>query len=68
MLSFILGYVSDEFTDASILGFLSTLSPGQQPELVFDFAKFIAENIHYQLIKLPDEGFFIYTSYMLHIF
>ena len=28
MLSFILGYFNDEFTDASILGFLSTLSPG----------------------------------------
>ena len=29
MLSFILGYVNDEFTDASILRFLSTLSPRQ---------------------------------------
>ena len=68
MLSFFLGYVNDEFTDASIFGFLSTLSPGQQPELVFDFAKFIADNIHYQLIKLPDEGVFRYTSYLLHLF
>ena len=68
MLSFILGYVNDEFTDASILGFLSTLSPRQQPELVFGFAKFIVDNIHYQLVKLPDEGVFRYTSYLLHLF
>ena len=68
MLSFILGYANDEFTDASILGFLSTLSPGQHPELVFNFAKFIADNMHYQLIKLPDEGVFRYSSYLLHLF
>ena len=47
MLSFILGYANDEFTDASILGFLYTLSPGQQPKLVFNFAKFIIDNMHY---------------------
>ena len=42
MLSFILGYDSDDFTDASILGFLSTLSPGQPPSIVFNFSKIIA--------------------------
>ena len=68
MLSCILGYFNDEFKDASILGFLSTLSPRKQPELVFDFAKFIADNIHYQLIKFPNEGVFRYTSYLLHLF
>ena len=68
MLSFILGYANDEFTDAFILGFLSTLSPGQHPELVFNFAKFIADNMHYQLIKLLEEGVFRYSSYLLHLF
>ena len=43
MLSFILGYNSDEFTDVAILGFLSTLSPGQPPSIVYNFSKFIAE-------------------------
>ena len=68
MLSFILGYANDEFTDASILGFLSTLSPRQHPELVFNFAKFIVNNMHYHIIKLPDEGVFKYSSYLLHLF
>ena len=68
MLSFILGYFNDEFTDASILGFLSTLSPGQPPAMIFDFARFIADNIHYQLAKFPTEGVFRYSSYLFHLF
>ena len=68
MLSFILGYNSDEFTDVAILGFLSTLSLGQPPSIVYNFAKFIAENMHYQLSRLPKEGVFRYTSYLLHLF
>ena len=38
MLSFILGYVNDDFANASILGFLSTLSPRHPPSIVFNFA------------------------------
>ena len=68
MLSFILGYDNDEFTDVSILGFLSTLSPGQPSSIIFNFAKLIAENMHYQLTKLPEEGVFRYTSHLLHLF
>ena len=68
MLSFILGYASDEFTDVAILGFLSTLNPGQSPSIQFNFAKCIAENMHYQLSKLSEEGVFRYSSYLLHLF
>ena len=67
MLSFILGYTNDEFTDVAILGFQSTLSPGQSPSIVYNFSKFIAENMHYQLSRLS-EGVFRYTSYLLHLF
>ena len=67
MLSFILGYNSDEFTDVVILGFLSTLSPGQSPSIVYNFSKFIVENMHYQLSRLSEEGVFRYTSYLLHL-
>ena len=47
---------------------LSTLTPSQPPSIIFNFAKIIAENMHYQLTKLPEEGVFRYTSYLLHIF
>ena len=68
MLSFILGYFIDEHTDESILGFLSTFSRGQPPLVIFDYASFIADNIHYQLIKFPIEGVFRYTSFLFHMF
>ena len=68
MLSFILGYFTNEFTDESILGFLSTLSPGQPPAVIFEFSRFITDSIHYQLTKLPIEGVFSYSSYLFHLF
>ena len=68
MLSFILCYFTDEFTNESILGFLSTLSPGQPPAMIFDYARFIADSIHKNLTKLPTEGLFRYSSYLFHLF
>ena len=68
MLSFILGYTSDEFTDVAILGFLSTLNLGQSPSILFNFARFIAESMHYQLSRLSEEGVFRYSSYLFHLF
>ena len=46
LLSFILGYFTDEHTDESILGFLSTFTPGKPPSVIFNYAKYIADNIH----------------------
>ena len=68
MLSFILGYFTDEYTDESILGFLSTMSLRQPPTIIFDYDGFIADAIHYQLTKLPTEGVFRYSSYLFHLF
>ena len=68
MLYFILGYFIDEFTNESILGFLSTLSPSQPPAMIFNYARFIADSIHHQLTKLPTEGLFRYSSYLFHLF
>ena len=68
MLSFILRYFTDELIDKSIIGFLSTMSPGQPPSVIFDYVGFIADTIHYQLTKLPTEGVFRYSSYLFHLF
>ena len=68
MLSFILEYFTDEYIDESIFGFLSTMSPSQPPTVIFDYASFIADAIHYQLTKLPTEGDFRYSSYLFHLF
>ena len=68
MLSFILGYFTDEHTDESILGFLSTFSPRQPPLVIFDYTGFITDSIHYQLTNLQLEGVFRYASYLFHLF
>ena len=58
----------NEFTDGSILGFLSTLSPVQRPAMIFYYAKFITDSIHHQLTKMPTGGVFRYSSYLFHLF
>ena len=68
MLSFILGYFTDENTDESILGFLSTFVPSQTPLIIYNYAEYIADSIHDQLVKLCTKGFFIYTSFFFHMF
>ena len=55
MLSFILGYFTNEHTDESILGFLSTFVPGQPPSIIYNYVEYIADSIHDQLVKLPPE-------------
>ena len=68
MLSCILGYFNDEHVDASILGFLSTFSLGQPPATIFNFSQYLADNIHEQLVKMPEEGVFKYSSVLFHMF
>ena len=68
MMSFILGYFTDEHSDESILGFLSTFVPGQPPAVIFNYAEYIANIIDDQLVKLPTEGVFRYTSFLFHMF
>ena len=68
MLSFILEYFTNGFTNESNIGSLSTLSPDQPPAIIFYYARFIADSIHHQLTKAPTEGVFRYSSYLFHLF
>ena len=68
MLSFILGYFTGEHIDELILGILSTFVPGQPPSIIFNYAEYIANIIHDQLVKIPTEGVFRYTSFLFHMF
>ena len=68
MLSFILGYFTNENTDEPILGFLSTFLPGQPPSVIYNYAEYIADSIHDQLVKFPTEGVFRYNSFLFHMF
>ena len=46
IISYILGYYSDQWVDEPILGFLSIFSTDSKPSILFNFCQFLAHNIH----------------------
>ena len=68
MFSFILGYFTNEHTDETILGFISTFVPMKPPTVIYNYDEYIADSIHDKLIKLPTEGVLRYTSFLFHMF
>lgn len=53
MISYTLGYFSDQWVDEPILGFLSIFSTESKPSILFNFGQFLDEIIHEQFIKFP---------------
>lgn len=68
MLYCILGYTIDENVDELIVSFLSIFFPGKPPAAIFNFSQFLADRIHHQLIKLPNEIVFQYSFVFFHMF
>jgi len=68
MISSVLGFKTSEHIDEIVLVLLSAYSPGQPPAVKYNYAKFIANKIHDQLVKLDREGVFKYSSYIYHLF
>ena len=68
MISFVLGFKTSEHIDETVLVLLSTYSPGQPPAVNYNYAKFIANKMHDQLVKLDREAVFKYSSYIYHLF
>jgi len=68
MISYVLGFKTSEYVDETILALLSMFTPGQPLAVKYDFATFIANKIHDQLLNLNREGVFKYTSYIYHLF
>ena len=68
MLTYILGYFTDEYVDAFILGVLSIFCPGQPLASTFNVAQYLSDAIHEKLVKLPEEGVFKYSSLLFHLF
>jgi len=63
----ILGYKSIEFVDETVLVIMSMFSPGKPP-VYYDYATYIANKMHEQLMSLDREKVFRYTSYIYHLF
>ena len=68
LISYVLGYRGVEDVDNTIKAMLSIFSPGKAPAVHYDYATYIAEKIHEQLMNLQRERVFRYTSYIYHLF
>ena len=68
MISYALGFKTSEHVDETVLVLLSSFSQGQPPAIKYNYAKFIADKIHDQLIKLDRQGVFKYSSYIYPLF
>lgn len=68
MISYVLGFKTSEHIDENILVLLSTFTLGQPPAVKYNYAKFIANKRHDQLLNLEREGVFKYSSYIYRLF
>ena len=68
LISYVLGYRSCEDADETILAIMSIFSPGMPPAVHYDYAAYITNKIHEQLMNLEREKVFRYTSYIYHLF
>ena len=67
MISYVLGFKTSEHIDATILVLQSTFTPGQPPAVKYNYAKFIDNKIHDQLLNLDREGVFnIYHMFLYY--
>lgn len=67
MISCILGFNTSDFVDEIVLVLLSMFAPGKPPAVQYDYATFITDKIHEQLMNLERERVFKYTSYIYHL-
>lgn len=58
ILSYVLGYYSDQWMDEDIISFLSILSMESKPSFLFKLNQFLTDAIHEQLVNFfTDEVF-----------
>jgi len=67
IISYLLGYHSDQWVDEAIVGFLSIFINGEKP-VVFNYNEFIAEEMHEKFLKFPTEGAFKYDVVLVYMF
>lgn len=67
VVSYLLGYYSNQWVDEAIIGFLSIFSTDSKPSIMFNLRHFLSESIHQQLVKFPTEVF-KYASVLVQMF
>jgi len=68
IISSVLGYTTNEYIDEIILAFMSIYTPGKPPTIIYDYAKFIADRMHDQFLRMSNERVFKYSSFLYHLF
>ena len=58
MVTCLLGYHTDQWVDAIVLGFLLVFSTGQKPSILFNYSQYLADVIHEPFLKFKVEGVF----------
>jgi len=68
VISYLLGYYSDQWVDEAIVGFISIFSVDSKPSIMFNFKQFLADSIHEKFIKFHTEEVFKYASMLVYMF
>ena len=54
--------------DEMTFAYMTIFTPGQPPAAKYDYAAFIADNIHDQFMRLENERVFKYSTIFYHLF
>jgi len=68
MISCVLGYTTSDYINEIILAFMSIFSLGEPLAVMYDYAKFIADKMHDQFLRMSNERVFKYSSVLYHLF
>ena len=68
VISYLLGYYSDQWVDEAIIGFMSIFSTDSKTSIVFNFIKFIADSIYEQFFKFPTDEVLKYAFLLVYLF
>jgi len=68
MIACILGFSTNEYVDEMSFAYMSIFTPVQPPAVKFGYAKFIANKIHDQFMRLENKRVFKYSSILYHLF
>ena len=68
VLSYFLGYNTNQWIDEAIIGLLSILSSDYKPSIMFKFSQFLVDAIHDQFLTFHIEEVFKYTSVLVYMF
>jgi len=63
-----IGCTTNEQEDEIVLSFTSIFSSCKPPPVIYDYSQFIVEKMHEQLMRLPTERVFKYSSVLYHMF